>query len=264
MHVSITCFPFTLYCLAWSVRRQVLNEMWSASVVPIWKPIGWFNSSASGGQVQQTLRLLPVGERLWKLHTEFEPWQASAGILYVCIRFSLTTLEMASSCLNVFPWTLLMHWNNCIILLAASQQLLCLHYVIAGQMAHNGTVILLHEHFSWSIPILSQIQVIPLYVYRSLDTSSFYCSSTSMMTRHERCSSLFNTFSGVVSKANWYIYLLCLSTLWTVGRQCADRPPFMIITSCAGCWAAELCVGHVFGAGANLHCARRGLDILVW
>ena len=40
---------------------------------------GWFNCSAPGGQVQQTLRLLPVGEQQWKVSTELDLWQASVG-----------------------------------------------------------------------------------------------------------------------------------------------------------------------------------------
>ena len=46
------------------VRRPVLKVLGFA---PIWTLIGWFNSSVPGGQIQQTLRLLPVEERQWKL-----------------------------------------------------------------------------------------------------------------------------------------------------------------------------------------------------
>ena len=46
------------------IRKQVLNVLGFA---PIWTLIGWFNTSAPGGQIQQTLTLLPVGERQWKL-----------------------------------------------------------------------------------------------------------------------------------------------------------------------------------------------------
>ena len=49
----------TLLCRP--IRRQVLKVL---GFVPIWILIGWFTWSAPGGQVQQMLRLLPVGANL--------------------------------------------------------------------------------------------------------------------------------------------------------------------------------------------------------
>ena len=44
----------------------------------IYLNVDWLiHCSAPGGQVQQMLRLLPVGAWQWKLSTELELWQAS-------------------------------------------------------------------------------------------------------------------------------------------------------------------------------------------
>ena len=72
-HVNTTCFPLT-HCLSRPIRRQAVRAL---GLTLIWTQSGRFHHSVASGQVQQTLRLLPVGERQWKLSTELELWQAS-------------------------------------------------------------------------------------------------------------------------------------------------------------------------------------------